>query len=105
MFVLKPELKEEEREEVLQKIIKKIASLGGKALASKIWANERNLAFFLKGRGSEKKKYHKGCYWLINFTLETEKLPDLKETIKLEERVLRNIFLKREKSKIDKIVS
>ena len=96
MLILRPDLEEKEREEIFDKIIKKIESLEGKVMASKIWAKERNFYFFLKSRGAEKKKYYKGCYWLLNFSLSKDKLPDLKETIRLEERILRNIILSKE---------
>lgn len=96
MLIVRPDLSDEEREEVVKRIVKKIESLEGKILNSRVWAKERNLCFLLKSSGAEKKKYGKGCYWLINFNLNTDKLPDLKETIRLEERVLRSIIIKTE---------
>ena len=96
MIILKPDLEEKEREEVFDKIIKRIESLKGKVVASKVWAKERNFYFFLRGRGAEKKKYFKGCYWLINYTLDKDKILELKETIRLEERILRSIIINQE---------
>jgi len=96
MVILKPDLANEEREEIFDKIIKKIESLKGKVSSSKIWAKERNFHFFLRGRGGEKKKYFKGCYWLIDFTLDRAALPDFKEVIRLEERILRNLVINKE---------
>lgn len=96
MLVLRPDLGDEEREDVLQKIVKKIEGLNGKVFASKMWAKERNLCYSLRSRGAEKKRYNKGLYWLINFTLDTDKLFELGEMVKLEERLLRNIIVKRE---------
>lgn len=102
MVILKPDLGDQEREEIFDKIIKRIENLGGKVLASKIWAKERNFYYFLKGRGAERKKYYKGCYWLVNFSLNQDKLFDLKETIRLEERILRSIILNRKRLKFMK---
>ncbi len=96
MLILKPDLGDQEQEEIVAKIVKKIESLDGKVLASKIWAKERNFYFFLRGSGAEKKKYYKGCYWLIDFVLDKEKILDLKETIRLEERILRSIIISKE---------
>jgi ribosomal protein S6 len=96
MVILKPDLADQEREEIFDKINKRIENLEGKVLASKVWAKERNFYYFLRGRGAEKKKYYKGCYWLLNFALDKDKLADLKETLRLEERILRNIIVNRE---------
>ncbi len=100
MAILKPDLGDKEPEEVFEKIIKKIEGLEGKIANSKIWSKERNFYYFLRGRGAEKKKYYKGIYWLVNFSLGPQKLPQLKETIRLEERILRNIIINRVKPEL-----
>ena len=100
MIIVRPDLGEEQREEMFQKIIKRIEGLEGKVTLSNVWANERSFYFPIRSRGAEKKKYSKGCYWCIQFTLDTEKLADLKETIRLEERILRNIIIRREVKKV-----
>ncbi|UCG34979.1 MAG: 30S ribosomal protein S6 [Candidatus Omnitrophota bacterium] len=99
MMIFRPDLGEEQREEMFQKIIKKIEGLEGKVLLSNVWASERSLYYPLRSRGAEKKKYSKGSYWCIQFSLDTEKLADLKETIRLEERILRNIIVRKETEK------
>jgi len=96
MIILKPDLDDQEREDVFNKLSKRIKDLSGEVLVSKIWAKERNFYYFLRSRGAEKKKYFKGCYWLLNFTLDVEKLPELKETIRLEEKILRNLIVSQE---------
>jgi len=101
MLIFRADLGDEEREEIFNKIIKKIEGLEGKVSAAKIWAKERNFCYFLKGRDAEKKKYYKGCYWLIDFALNPDKIVDLKEIIRLEERILRNIIINKE-SKLNK---
>lgn len=105
MIVVLPDIGEQVQEEVFQKIAKKIESLEGKVINAKIWAKERSLAYPLKVSGAQKKKYLKGCYWLVAFSLDTEKLADLKETIRLEEKILRSIILNRENLKTEKITS
>lgn len=99
MMIVRPDLGEEQRQEMVGKITKRIESLEGKVILSNVWANERNLYFPIRSRGAEKKKYLKGSYWCMQFSLDTEKLADLKETIRLEERILRNIIVKREEKK------
>ena len=99
MVILRPDLGDEERDEIFGKITKKIEDLKGKVSVSKIWAKERNFYYFLRGRGAEKKKYYKGCYWLINFSIDKDKILDLKETIRLEERILRSMIINKEGQK------
>jgi ribosomal protein S6 len=105
MMVLIPGLADPDREEIFQKIAKKVTALGGKVANSKVWAQERDLTFVLQSRSGEKKKYSKGLYWLLNFSLDTQKIPELKETIKLEERILRSLILKSEGPRVDKIMA
>ena len=105
MFVIKADLNSEDRDEIFEKITKKVESLNGKVQSSKIWAKERNFYYFLRSRGAEKTKCYKGCYWLLNFLLDKEKLFDLKETIRLEERILRNLIVSREKQKKAKLTT
>lgn len=105
MIVVLPDIGEQAQEEVFQKITKKIESLEGKVINAKIWAKERSLAYSLKASGAQKKKYLKGCYWLVAFSIDTDKLADLKETIRLEEKILRSIILNRENLKTANIVS
>jgi ribosomal protein S6 len=96
MVILQPDLSDQELQGIFEKIGKKIESLSGKVLIAKIWEKERNFYYFLKSRGAEKKKYYKGCYWFVSFSIDTEKLADLKEMIRLEERILRHLILNRE---------
>lgn len=94
MVILKDDVSQESKEEVFSKITKKIEALGGVVSSATIWAKERNFAFILTSRGAEKKKFYKGCYWLVRFSFDVDKLADLKETMRLEERILRNMILR-----------
>lgn len=93
MLILRVDLGEGQREEICQKITEKIENLGGKLEETCVWAKERNFCYPIKSRGAKKERCYKGCYWLINFTLDTDKLSDLKEIVRLEERILRNLIL------------
>jgi len=96
MLIIRPDIGDEEQQEISNKIIKKIESLQGKISAAKAWAKERNFFYPLKSRGAEKKKYLKGCYWLVNFLLDKDKIVELKEALRLEERILRSIVISKE---------
>jgi len=100
MMIVRNDLSEDELNATFEKVTKRIEKLEGKVIEAKIWAKERPLTFELRSRGAEKKKFNKGCYWLVNFELSTEKLSDLKETIRLEENILRKIILRKEKAKV-----
>jgi len=95
MMIIRGDLSEQDLEKVFSKVSKKIEELDGKVSNAGIWARERNFAYTMCSRGAEKKKFNKGCYWLINFVLDTKKIVSLKETIKLEEDILRNIIINR----------
>ncbi len=93
MVIVRPDLSDEDKEEIFNKITTRIEELEGKVVSAKVWAKERNFHYFLRGRGAEKKKYFKGCYWLVNFSLDRLKIIDLEETMKLEERILRKLIV------------
>ena len=95
MMIIRGDLSGENLENIFNKISKKIEDLGGKVNSANIWARERNFAYTLRSRGAGRKKFDKGCYWLINFVLNTKKIVSLKETIKLEENILRSIIINR----------
>lgn len=95
MLILRPDLSEEKRKDISSALTSKIEQLGGKVLESRLWAKERKFAYPLRSRGAEKKKYERGSYWLTLFSLSPCELQKLKETIKLEENILRAMVLKK----------
>ena len=97
MMILRPELTDEVREKIFDKKTKKIKDLGGKVVEAKVWAKERNFCYAIQSRGTGRKKYDRGLYWLLDFSLDIEHLGDLKETVRLEEDILRSIIFRRSK--------
>ena len=93
MLIMRSDLSEKELNEAVTKITKKIEKGDGKVSVSKLWLQEREFYFPIRSRGAEKKKFMKGLYWFIEFNLDPVKLPDVKEVIRLEERVLRNLIV------------
>lgn len=94
VLILKNDLSDQDRDDTVNKIIKIIEGLKGKIVNSNVWFKDRSFYYPLKSKGAEKKKYTRGCYWLIQFLSQTDSLTELKETIRLEERILRSIILK-----------
>ena len=84
MMILMPDLDDGAREEVFQKVTKKIEELEGKMLLSKIWAKEHEFCFTIKSRGADRKDCRSGCYWLINFSLNTELIFPFQSSLILE---------------------
>jgi ribosomal protein S6 len=100
MLILRPDLPEPEREEVAAGIGEKIKELKGQVGKSALWRNLSDFHYFLRSKGAQRTKYYKGSYWLIEFILPTESLDELKETIKLEEGILRSLILNKESDKV-----
>jgi ribosomal protein S6 len=96
VLIIKNDTSDPERQDVVQKAAKKIESLGGKIVVSQVWIKDREFAGAIRASGAGRKKYTRGCYWLINFDLAADKLGEFKETIRLEERILRSLILARE---------
>ncbi len=100
MLILRPDLAEPDRDKVAEGITNKIKELKGAVKKSEVWQTLRDFHYFLRSKGAERTKYYKGTYWLITFMLPTENLDDLKETIRLEEGILRSLVLNKESDKI-----
>ncbi|MFH1771897.1 MAG: 30S ribosomal protein S6 [Candidatus Omnitrophota bacterium] len=96
MLIIRVDLEPAVKDEICNKITGKIEALEGKIFNSKAWAKERSLCFPIRSKDAQKTKCFKGHYQLITFALDTEKLPDLKEVIRLEERIIRSIIFRKE---------
>jgi small subunit ribosomal protein S6 len=70
---------------------------GGEILASRLW-EERRLAYPVNG-------HRKGTYWLTYFKLDSRKLIDVKNEVRLSESILRTLFLKVDPRIADTLVS
>ncbi|MCM8819348.1 MAG: 30S ribosomal protein S6 [Candidatus Omnitrophica bacterium] len=95
-LILQSGLAEETQKEILQKIAKKIENLNGKLISEQLWLKEKDFCYSIRSRGAVKKKYFKGNYWLMQFVLDTSKLNEIKETIRLEDRILRSLIIRKE---------
>ena len=98
MVILKTDITEEQKTEAFNKISKKIEELQGTIKAARVWASQRAFSYPLVSRGAEKKRHAGGCYWLVEFNIDSEKLGELKEALRLDERVLRSTIFRREEA-------
>lgn len=82
-LVLKPDLKEEERKEILESITKKFDKLGKEDL----WGS-RELAYPIK-------RQSKGYYAHFEFESNPENIKGLDKMVKLNEDIIRYLLIKR----------
>jgi small subunit ribosomal protein S6 len=96
MFILDSNRYGRDPESVSGRLSKAIEKAGGQMLVSRLW-EERRLAYPIKG-------HRKGTYWLTYFRLDGKNLAGLERECKLNDTVLRAIFLKVDPRIIDALV-
>ena len=82
MFIVKPDLSEEEKNNLFNQITEFVAKNKGKVESSAVWAEKRRLAFAIK-RNSE------GIFYLMNFSSAPEAVAKLRSGYNLNENILR----------------
>ncbi len=93
MFIIKPDLKEEERVLVMKNIKEQISKQQGRVTSDQIWAEKRRLAYDLFPIGGQA-RFKEGMYYLINFESEPNTITALKSNYGLNENILRYMILK-----------
>jgi len=86
MFIIKPELTEEERKALFAQIAETVAKNGGKITTADIWSERRKMTFNIK-------KHDEGVYYLARFEMPNEGFAKLKYAFKLNESILRVMIL------------
>jgi small subunit ribosomal protein S6 len=83
MFIVKPELTEDERKALLAQITDTITKSGGKVSTADLWSERRKLTFPIK-------KKDEGVYFLARFEMSGgEGITKIKYAFKLNENILR----------------
>ncbi|MBI4981749.1 MAG: 30S ribosomal protein S6 [Candidatus Omnitrophica bacterium] len=82
MFIIKPDLSEEERKTLFGQINDAVVKHSGVVAQAAVWAERRKLFFPLK-------KQHEGLYYLMNFTLPPLAIKDIRHAYRLNENILR----------------
>lgn len=92
MTVFKPNLDAEEVEKLLSKLGESIVESGGKVLSTdKI--GRKKLAYDIQ-------KFRDGFFVTQNLTIPADKIVDFKRQLKLNDSILRIMFLEAEKAKV-----
>ena len=97
MFILDAGRYARDPEGVSGQLSKIIVEEGGEILVSRLW-EERRLAFSIKGQ-------RKGVYWLIYFRLNGEKLSALRQRLRLNDTILRMLFVRVDPRIVDTLVA
>jgi small subunit ribosomal protein S6 len=82
MFIIKPDLSEEDRKTLFNSIGEAVTKHGGMISSSGVWAEKRKLYFPIKKQGE-------GVYYLLNFTLPPKAVKDITHAYGLNEDILR----------------
>ena len=83
-------LSQEEREAIFKEVVEAVTKNGGKVINNQIWLDKHKITFVLK-------KCTQGTYYLVNFESAPANIAKIKQNLKLNEKVLRILFLKLEK--------
>lgn len=89
MFIIKPDLSEDDRKALFGQIQDAITKNNGQLISGAVWAERRKLVFPLK-------KQQEGVYYLANFNAPSEAITKLKYAYKLNELILRVLITRPE---------
>jgi small subunit ribosomal protein S6 len=89
MFIVKPELSEEERKALFNQLHEAVSKNHGTVSQGAVWAERRKLYFPIK-------KHNEGVYYLMNFSIAGPAIKEINHTYSLNENVLRVLISKLE---------
>lgn len=90
MFILKPDLSEEEKKNLFSQINDAVAKNSGSVTQASVWAEKRKLFFPIK-------KCQEGMYYLVNFDAASGAVEKIRQAYKLNENILRVLITVKEK--------
>lgn len=89
MFIVRPDLSEEDRNNLFRQINDAVTKNSGAVSAGSVWSEKRKFFFPIK-------KYTEGVYYLLNFSLNPLAIKNIRHVYKLNENVLRVLISKLE---------
>lgn len=98
MFIIKPDLKDEEKTAAMKGIKEQIAKLQGSVSADQVWAERRKLAFDIFPIGGQT-RFREGMYYLVNFDGVPSSIDALKAVYSLNENILRFLITRLDEKK------
>jgi len=82
MFIVKPDLSEEEKKTVFNQINDSVSKNQGNVTTASVWAEKRKFCFPIN-------KCQEGLYYLLNFSILPLAIKEIKQAYKLNENILR----------------
>lgn len=89
MLITVPEIGSEGARDLKDRVNEIISREGGRMESFDLWKDKYRMAYTLRSRGAQKRKYDEGTYFLCSYRLDPSKLGSLKYTFDLDERILR----------------
>jgi small subunit ribosomal protein S6 len=87
MFIIKPDLSEDEKKVLFSQIDDAVVKNNGKVLQANVWLEKKKLYFPIK-------KQREGIYYLINYNAPPEAAVKIIQAYKLNEGILRVLITK-----------
>jgi small subunit ribosomal protein S6 len=97
LFILDSNRYSRDQAGVASQLSDMITQVGGEVLASRLW-EERRLAYPIGG-------HRKGTYWLTYFRVNTDQLTGINRQCRLNENVVRSLFLRVDPRIVETLVS
>lgn len=82
MFIVKPDLSDEDKKTLFSQINDTVTKNQGAVDAGSVWAEKRKLQFTIK-------RFREGMYYLLNFSVSPSAIKELEHAYKLNENILR----------------
>ena len=89
VLIVDAKLTNESKEAIRKEVAESISKHGGKVINSQVWLEKQKLTFQIKKCGE-------GTYYLINFEGEGDVADKVKAGLRLNEKVLRFMFIRAE---------
>ena len=87
MFVLKPNLTEDQRKSAFDQIAEAITKNEGKIGSARIWEEKRKLVYPIK-------KFREALYYFVEFDLPASAISKIKSAYKLNDNIIRLLISK-----------
>jgi small subunit ribosomal protein S6 len=87
LFIIKPDLSEEERKNLFNQINEAVAKNQGSVSQGAVWAERKKLFYPIN-------KCREGLYYLLNFSIVPSAIKEINHTYKLNENILRVLITK-----------
>lgn len=88
MFIVKSDLKSEDKDNLFKQLEADIAKHQGKISLAKVWAEKRSLSFSID-------KCKEGLYYLVQFSSVPDAIAKLKPIWNINDNILRFLILKK----------